>query len=160
VVGLAPEAAAAPVAQAAGDFIDSGIPLTGFSNGSAAWGDYDSDGDLDILLAGVSNATITAAKIYQNDGDGIFTNIGAQLPDIDWGSAAWGDYDNDGDLDILLTGFSGVTRVAKIYRNDGPGAGSGWVFTDINAPLTGVSASSRATMTPMAVRHPAYRLYD
>ena len=49
-------------------------------------------------------------------------------------SGAWGDYDNDGDLDILLTGRHGAPAyVAKVYRNDGGGA-----FTDIGAGLTGV----------------------
>jgi hypothetical protein len=34
---------------------------------------------------------------------------------------AWGDYDKDGDLDILLTGYSdgGFNSIAKVYRNDG-----------------------------------------
>ena len=34
-----------------------------------------------------------------------------------WASVAWGDYDNDGDLDILLAGNNNGTRIAKVYRN-------------------------------------------
>jgi len=34
-------------------------------------------------------------------------------------SVAWGDYDNDGDLDILMTGYTGNTRISKIYKNNG-----------------------------------------
>ncbi len=36
---------------------------------------------------------------------GAFTDVGAGLAGVDQGSVAWGDYDNDGDLDILLTGY-------------------------------------------------------
>ncbi len=43
------------------------------------------------------------ARIYRNDG-GTFTDIGAGLAGVVLSSVAWGDYDNDGDLDILLTG--------------------------------------------------------
>jgi predicted nucleotidyltransferase len=100
--------------------------------GSLAWGDYDNDGDLDVLIAG-ANATGFAsyAHIYRNDGNGVFADINAGLPAIDLGNAAWGDYDNDGDLDIALVG-NGGDHYAKIFRNDNG------TFTDINAPLTGV----------------------
>jgi hypothetical protein len=61
---------------------------------------------------------------------------GISLSGVIYGSISWGDYDNDGDLDILLTGGSGSGQISKIYRND---AG---VFTEINAGLTGISYSS------------------
>ena len=56
--------------------------------------------------------------------------------------ALWlgGDYDNDGDLDILLTGMdNGNNPVSQVWRNNGDGT-----FTDIGAGLTGVSYSSVA----------------
>ncbi len=46
--------------------------------------------------------------MYRNDGGGVFTDIGAALTGVYWSSVAWGDYDNDGDLDILLAGDSGL----------------------------------------------------
>ncbi|WP_254564661.1 SBBP repeat-containing protein [Oscillatoria sp. HE19RPO] len=111
--------------------------LTGVDNGSVAWGDYDSDGDLDILLTGRRGVS-QISKIYQNNGSGNFIDIGAGLTGVEAGSVAWGDYDNDGDLDILLTGDSnGASNgVAKIYRNDGGN------FIDIAANLPGVVNSS------------------
>ena len=90
-----------------GGFVDSGPAddaLTGVNNSSVAWGDYDDDGDLDILLTGYDGSNTLVAKVYRNDG-GVFVDIGAGLTGVNYSSVAWGDYDNDGDLDILLTGL-------------------------------------------------------
>ena len=52
-----------------------------------------------------------------------------------------GDCDNDGVLDVLLTGLGSSGRVSKIYRN---GGGANPLFTDIGAALAPVSNSSVA----------------
>jgi len=120
-----------------GIFTDINASLTGVFTSDAAWGDYDNDGDLDILLAGsISNGSSPVAKIYRNDG-GNFTEINAGLQGAYYSSVDWGDYDNDGDLDILLAGAN-PSSISKLYRNDG---GS---FTDISANLQGVFGSSLA----------------
>jgi len=115
-----------------GVFTDINASLTGVNIGSVAWGDYDNDGDLDILLTGYTGSG-DITKVYRNDGDGAFTDINANLTSVESSSAAWGDYDNDGDLDILLTGFGVDGAISKVYRNDGGG-----VFTDVSAMLMGV----------------------
>ncbi|MEM7031030.1 MAG: VCBS repeat-containing protein, partial [Chloroflexota bacterium] len=120
-----------------GSFVDISATLDGVALGSVAWGDYDNDGDLDILLTGGDNTGTNIAKVYRNDG-GSFVDIGAALDGVRDSSVAWGDYDNDGDLDILLTGFGNTGIIAKVYRNDG---GS---FVDISAALDGVLNSSVA----------------
>ncbi len=60
----------------------------------------------------------------------MFTDIGAGLTGVCYGSVAWGDYDNDGDLDILLTGDTGsgvssrrstATTAAACSRTSAPG---------------------------------------
>ena len=84
-------------------FTDVGATLQGVRFNNVAWGDYDNDGDLDILLAGRTNTGSRVSRVYRNDA-GIFTDIAAGLTGVDNASVAWGDYDNDGDLDILLTG--------------------------------------------------------
>ena len=43
-----------------------------------------------------------------------FVDISAGLTDAYAGSVAWGDYDGDGDVDILLTGNTGSTRVSRV----------------------------------------------
>ncbi len=102
-----------------GVFTNINAALMGLHNTSVAWGDYDNDGDLDILLTGGNLSNDTFTKIYRHDGGSNFTDIGAALTDVQNGSVAWGDYDNDGDLDILLSGYTGLGGISKIYRNDG-----------------------------------------
>jgi hypothetical protein len=125
-----------------GNFIDLDAALTGVWDSEAAWGDYDNDGDLDLLLSGEAiggTSYIPITRIYRND-DGLFTDIVAGLPGIEKGSSEWGDYDNDGDLDLILTGYALVgysySIISRIYRNDEG------LFTDIGAGLPAVEFSS------------------
>ena len=97
----------------------TGISLTGAYSGSAVWGDYNNDGNIDILLAGASSAG-RITKIYQSNGNNSFTELaGNTLDSVGWGDADWGDYDNDGDLDILLNGSATAGNITKIYKNIG-----------------------------------------
>ncbi len=124
-------------------FEDIGAPLSGVYSSSAAWGDYDGDDDLDLLLTGDTYSSCIG-EIYQNAGSNTFElDVGnsAEIADVCLGSAVWGDYDSDGDLDILLTGGGAGGRVAKIYRND---AGSFEEDTGASGGLTGVDYSSAA----------------
>ncbi len=100
-------------------FVES-FNLTGIMSGSVEWGDYDNDSDLDILLTGDMGGSMNyTAKIFKNNGNSTFTEQAVSLPHIMMGSAVWGDYDNDGDLDILLSGFEGPGNVTKVFRNEG-----------------------------------------
>ncbi|MFC2076467.1 FG-GAP-like repeat-containing protein, partial [candidate division KSB1 bacterium] len=87
-----------------------------------AWADYDSDGDLDLYVANESFAN----WLYQNNGDGTFTNM-AQTAGVDDNGAgygtAWADYDADGDPDIYVVRPSAANL---LYRNNGDGT-----FTDV-----------------------------
>ncbi len=119
-----------------GLFTDLNAGFTGVNSGSHAWGDFDNDGDPDLILNGLPSSSMYGGvlpftSIYQNNG-GTFSDVNAGLPGAFRGSVAWGDYDIDGDLDILLTGSSSVDPISKIFRNDN---GS---FTDINEELQGV----------------------
>jgi predicted nucleotidyltransferase len=97
-------------------FIDVNAGLTGISNSYIAWGDYDNDSDLDILMCGQTTSGTPVTKIYNND-NGSFTNINAGLAGVTKGAAVWGDYDIDGDLDILITGENSDNKTF-LYRND------------------------------------------
>lgn len=108
------------------------ISLASLANGSAAWGDYNNDGNLDLLITGHDGRGNGYSKVYRNNANGSFTEIAASLAGVSNSSAAWGDYDNDSDLDIILAGWNGSSWITKIYRNDGGFGVSGWNFTDIN----------------------------
>src|SRR5437016_2761486 len=62
----------------------------------------------------------------------IFTSVPIDLPPLSGACAAWGDFDNDGRLDIFVAGNTGSNRISQIWRNTGAG------FTLINAGLPGV----------------------
>ena len=114
-------------------FSNIGAALPGITQGSVAWGDYDNDGDLDLAMAGINPAGVRIAQIRRNDGSGVFTDINAPLPGVSNGSIAWGDYDNDGFLDLLLTGAtnsSATSALSQIWRNNRNGT-----FSNINAVL-------------------------
>jgi len=119
-----------------GVFTDIGAGLIGATDSACEWGDYDGDGDLDLVIAGIDDSfSNRIAKIYRNDGGGTFTDIVAGLTGVDLASVDWGDYDNDGDLDLVIAGrylFSPDFHSTTIYRNDGG------VFTDLGAGITGV----------------------
>jgi hypothetical protein len=115
-------------------FTNVPIPgLRGVYASSVAWGDYDNDGLLDFLLEGLAGNTFVS-ELWRNTGNG-FTNVPVPgLPGIADGSLAWGDYDNDGRLDFLITGLTnGATEISQIWRNTGGG------FT--NVPVPGLPGS-------------------
>ena len=115
--------------------------LSGASSGSVDWGDYNNDGLLDILITGF-NGMYVITELYYQVSIGIFELDTITLPEVTMGNAKFGDYDNDGDLDIAITGFHAPFSgewydLTKIFRNDESG-----VFTDINAPLIPLQMSS------------------
>jgi len=132
-------AALGAVYRNTGTLFTNATPLPGGETiaGSVAWGDYNNDGRLDLLRTGNFLETdFLGTQVLRNTGNG-FTNINAGLTSVHFGSTAWGDYNNDGRLDILLTG-QGPFPVAQIFRNTDTG------FTNINAALTGVGFGSIA----------------
>ena len=92
---------------------------------SAAFGDFDRDGDLDIFVSNLDSAN----QLYRNDGNGKFAEVAASagVGDMRPGfGAAWADYDHDGDLDLYVATNNGSSNV--LYRNNGDGT-----FLDVTA---------------------------
>lgn len=95
------------------------------SSMSASWGDTDNDGDLDLIVANSGNFTAQNNQYFRNDGGGDYTEITNSPIATDGGcsfSSSFADYDNDGDLDLLITnGFCSGNIANFLYRNDGTG---------------------------------------
>jgi hypothetical protein len=94
----------------------------------ASWGDYDNDGDQDLLLTSsiFGSPSISYDYLYNNDGNGSFTHMSAMAPSTNGAStfgSTWGDFDNDGDLDLAAV----ASGTNLLYSNNGDGS-----FTKIN----------------------------
>jgi hypothetical protein len=89
------------------------------------WGDYDNDGFQDLFVTG---DTVALNRLYHNNGDGTFTSM-TNGPWATGGSGAfgcaWGDYDNDGYLDLFVTHRNGKYT---LFHNSGDGT-----FTQITS---------------------------
>lgn len=95
------------------------VMIVSTSGTGGSWADYDNDGDLDLLVT--SNGAQN--RLYQNHGDGTFAKISSGNIVNDVGhshGASWGDYDNDGDLDLFVTNWQGENNY--LYQNNGDGS--------------------------------------
>ena len=108
------------------DFTEiSSTVLPPMSYGRMAFADYDNDNDMDFVMSGMNNANNAAyTKIWKNDGSGNFTEQNLGLPQVWFGDVAWGDVDNDGKLDLVMTGTASNDSEAHLLLNNGSG------FTD------------------------------
>ena len=88
-----------------------------------AWGDYDNDGFQDFFAAGNDS---TSDRLYHNNGDGTFITVlnFLRLSGTASLGGSWGDYDNDGYLDLLIRTGDGRNRV---FHNNGNGT-----FTEVS----------------------------
>lgn len=100
---------------------------------SIASADYDNDGDLDLFCGTQTNYGPATNFLYRNNGNGTFTDVtvssGLVTNLYTWG-ADWGDFDNDGDMDLYLANSNGVNQ---LFRNNGNGT-----FTEVGS-LYGVA---------------------
>jgi len=133
----------------------SGIRAT-FS-GKGAWGaalfDFDNDGDLDIFSAnGLAEELVEQSPLLlENDGKGYFRDVGRKISDYfadlrsGRGAAVW-DFDNDGDMDIIVSHLD-LRASAVLLRNDG-GNDNHWLGMTLvgkNGPASAIGAKVTVT---------------
>ncbi len=135
--------------------VTEGVIVTdgGLSSGSS-WGDYDNDGDLDLFVANYDLNNF----IYQNNGNGTFTKITEGTIDNDlghsWGSS-WGDYDNDGDLDLFVSSSGGNS----LYQNNGNN--NSWINVRLIGTTSNVSAiGARVRILARVQDVPVWQMQD
>ncbi|HEV3166158.1 MAG TPA: CRTAC1 family protein, partial [Isosphaeraceae bacterium] len=103
---------------------------------SAAWGDYDNDGFVDLFVCGEyhlppfgqpDDATTAESdprnhsRLYHNQGNGTFVDVADKAgvrDDLCAKGSGWGDYDGDGRLDLFVSNMGGPSR---LYQNKGDG---------------------------------------
>lgn len=99
------------------------------------WVDYNNDGNIDLFIAkcsgGGQGAGAKYNELHRNNGDGTFTEIGEEAglrdPLQTW-SSAWGDFDNDGFMDVFVGANSMSDGGHKLMKNNGDET-----FSDVTA---------------------------
>ncbi|MFQ5460572.1 MAG: FG-GAP repeat domain-containing protein, partial [Anaerolineae bacterium] len=140
------------LAPAPGPALFEAVDAEGFtSNNRNAWGDYDGDGREDLLARG--------GVLYQNNGDGTFTDVTQAAGITDSGAGAlWADYDNDGDLDF----FQYTNRCVPcetpqednyddLWRNNGDGT-----FTNVRDEVYGGDPDAPVPRDPLPTEAAAW----
>jgi len=99
------------------------IPFYAVYDGSVAFADVDGDNDIDVVITGNDSLDQKTATLYTNDGYGIFSKfISTPFVGVDQSSLSFADVDQDGDMDLLITGEDSSSQIiSRLYANDGTG---------------------------------------
>jgi uncharacterized repeat protein (TIGR01451 family) len=118
--------------------VDEDVLSTPSNSVGCTWGDYNNDGYLDLFITNSGNQD---NFLYKNNGDGTFTKITSGEITNDGGNShgsTWIDFDNDGDLDLVVTNDQNGDNF--MYKNNGDGT-----FTKLENVLTQAGGNSFAT---------------
>jgi hypothetical protein len=120
------------------------ISTADYSKNIFSFGDYNNDGLVDFFV----NNDYSGIRIFKNKGNNTFElQTISGIEKLDYGAAVWADFNNDGWLDIIVSGERGVSfwirpKSIKLYRND-----QNNVFTDLSggtAVIPGLTESAIA----------------
>lgn len=128
-----------------GNFMASGnTDITPVQFGKIAFLDAENDGDLDVIITGEQEDETSLTALYLNDGDGSFTQDSnssfVQMTAADVDAV---DTDNDGDMDLLLSGSTDAFEVMTVlYINDGNGGFTALENTGIQNTFAGTNCTA------------------
>jgi len=114
------------------------LDLTDTKGSGPTFADFDGNGTLDLIIGGIDSSPLF---LFSNNGDSTFSDVTVQsgliTKSMHTFSAAFGDYDLDGDLDLFLTHWLvGIKQDSEhLWRNNGNGT-----FTDVSL-VSGISPS-------------------
>ena len=106
-----------------GTFTEVTTPFEGVFSGQILLSDINGDGHLDFIESGYGSSSMRITKTYTNNGTGTFTEIANTIEAVMVSEIALGDYDKDGDKDLIITGRNAsFQKIGKLYDNDGTGS--------------------------------------
>ena len=103
----------------------SGVASEGVNSSGPTFIDYDNDGDIDIYVVTEYHGEGQGNRLFENQGDRMFVDV-AELRGVDNDNAlgrgaSWGDYDNDGDMDLAISNLPPTDKSTHIpttlYKN-------------------------------------------
>ena len=86
---------------------------------AAAWGDYNNDGLPDLVTSGAGHGWERTTILYRNEGNGTFTKVEHPFLNLQNSTLTWLDYNNDGNLDLFLTGIDDLGTYSGLFKNQG-----------------------------------------
>ena len=87
-----------------------GVADEGVNSSGPSFVDYDNDGDMDIYVSTEYHGDNQGNRLFENNGNGEFIDVAVKRGVDNMGGlgrgASWGDYDNDGDMDVVISNLS------------------------------------------------------
>jgi gliding motility-associated-like protein len=120
------------------------ISFTGLTDLAFDVGDYDRNGFIDIILAGIDAGGLKKTSVFKNNNGISFTEQTFSLTPLSKGGIVWRDLNNDGYLDILMTGLTSANQ-EKTLVYAGSASGYEAVSHELPAVSNGALISFDAT---------------